>query len=88
MSSDSASPASVPKLGLIRTELANERTLLAYGRTGLMLTATGVSLVKFLSTSPDLVLLGWFLIVAGLMVGIVGVKRFTTLKRRLNAQRD
>lgn len=80
-----APPELVPNLALIRTDLANERTLLAYGRTSLMLAGTGVSLIKFLDRSFDLVLLGWGLMAVGLLVGAVGVYRFTRLKRALVA---
>ena len=74
-----------PSLALIRTDLANERTILAYVRTALMLVATGVSLVKFLKASFDLVLVGWCLIAAGAIVGLIGAMRFASLRRRLNS---
>jgi putative membrane protein len=77
----------VPDLALIRTDLANERTVLAYVRTALMLVGTGVSLVKFLNVSNDVVLMGWTLIAAGAILGIVGAARFTSLKRRLGGVR-
>ncbi len=73
-----------PNLALVRTDLANERTLLAYGRTALMLAGTGVSLVKFLDSSIDMVLVGWGLIAAGLIVGGMGVKRIAGLRERLH----
>lgn len=80
-----ASQGPQPDLALVRTDLANERTLLAYGRTALMLFGTGISLVRFLNTAADLVLLGWALIGGGLVIGMVGVVRFVLLKRRLRA---
>lgn len=68
-------------LALVRTDLANERTLLAYGRTALMVTATGVSLIKFF---PDLPLvLGWGFSIAGGVIGAIGLVRFLRLQRRL-----
>ena len=84
---ESALAEAAPDLALIRTDLANERTLLAYGRTALMLVATGVSLVKFLDLTIDLVVLGWVLIAFGAVVGGIGTYRFTSLQRRLNATR-
>ncbi|WP_182870361.1 DUF202 domain-containing protein [Stieleria mannarensis] len=81
-------PQAVPNLALIRTDLANERTLLAYGRSALMLVATGVSLVKFLDVSFDFVVLGWGLIGCGGIVGAIGTYRFASLKRRLNTVRE
>ncbi|MCS7467876.1 DUF202 domain-containing protein [Stieleria sp. ICT_E10.1] len=77
-----------PNLALVRTDLANERTLLAYGRSALMLVATGVSLVEFLDVSYSFVLLGWGLIAAGAIVGVIGMYRFASLKQRLNAVRE
>lgn len=82
---DRQDSSDVPNLALIRTDLANERTLLAYGRTALMLVATGVSLVKFFDLSFDFVLIGWGLIVIGGIVGLIGMIRFARLKRRLDA---
>ncbi|MFU7560124.1 DUF202 domain-containing protein [Roseiconus sp. JC912] len=77
----------VPNLGLIRTELANERTILAYLRTAIMLVGTGISLVKFLQVTPDLIALGWGLIVGGALVGLVGAVRYFRLRARLNLVR-
>ncbi|MGI9470716.1 MAG: DUF202 domain-containing protein [Rubripirellula sp.] len=70
-------------LALIRTDLANERTLLAYGRTALMFTATGVTLVKFFPESLTFNLAGWISAVVGLLIGAVGVLRFARMQRRL-----
>jgi putative membrane protein len=70
-------------LALVRTDLANERTLLAYGRTALMIVATGFSLIKFFGESPLLNPLGWGLSILGAVVGVVGVARFTRLNKRL-----
>ena len=83
-------PTSEPppeNLGLIRTDLANERTLLAYGRTSLMVIATGVSLIKFLADTPLLVFTGWALIVLGAVVGVIGATRFARLNKRLHRER-
>ena len=70
-------------LALVRTDLANERTLLAYGRTSLMVVATGFSLIKFFGESPALRSLGWGLAIVGVSIGIVGFVRFTRLNKRL-----
>lgn len=78
----------IPNLALIRTDLANERTVLAYGRTALMLVATGVSLLKFLTLTIDTFVLGWFLVAIGFIVGLIGVIRFVRLKRQLSTVRN
>lgn len=70
-------------LALIRTDLANERTLLAYGRTALMFTATGVTLIKFFPDSLTFNLAGWASAAIGLAIGAVGITRFTRMRRKL-----
>ncbi|MGI9468575.1 MAG: DUF202 domain-containing protein [Rubripirellula sp.] len=57
-------------LAMMRTDLANERTLLAYGRTALMFTATGVTLLKFFPLSDGLHVTGWALGGIGIIIGI------------------
>ena len=70
------------RLAISRTDLANERTLLAYVRTALALGAGGVGLLQIF-TSPTVVVLGWALIPAALLVLIVGVVRFQRARRAL-----
>ena len=70
------------RLAISRTDLANERTLLAYVRTALALAAGGVGLVQFF-TSPAVVALGWVLIPGGALVLIVGVVLFQRERRAL-----
>ncbi len=77
-----------PSLALVRTDLANERTLLAYIRTSLMFFGTGVTLVKFLDLSPPLQLAGWVIGSLSLVIGTAGVIRFTRLKKSLNQRKD
>ena len=67
----------------MRTDLANERTLLADGRTALMFTATGVTLIKFFPLSYGLHTTGWLLGGTGVAIGILGIKRFTKMQQRL-----
>lgn len=73
------------RLAISRTDLANERTLLAYVRTALALAAGGVGLVQFF-TSPAVVALGWVLIPGGVTVLVVGVVRFQRARRFLRKQ--
>jgi len=81
--SEQPPPGRRDHLALVRTDLANERTLLAYSRTALMIIATGFSLIKFFTESPLLIQLGWAMCIAGTIVSIIGVVRFTRLSRRL-----
>ncbi|WP_442511012.1 DUF202 domain-containing protein [Novipirellula sp. SH528] len=72
-------------LNMIRTDLANERTLLAYGRTALMVAGTGVSILQFFSVTLIYHIIAWPLIISGFVIGVVGVVRFTKLSRRLHS---
>lgn len=71
-------------LALVRTDLANERTLLAYSRTALIVVGSGVSLIEVLTVPPIWIAIGWVLTVIGTVVGIVGAVRFIRLHARLH----
>ena len=71
-------------LALVRTDLANERTLLAYGRTALMVAATGVTLMKFYPESTLVRTTSWPLVALGILIALLGVIRFARLQRRLH----
>ncbi|MEM9586133.1 MAG: DUF202 domain-containing protein [Planctomycetota bacterium] len=70
-------------LALIRTDLANERTLLAYQRTAFMLAGSGATLIKFFADSLGMFVLGWSLIAAGGAVSVIGLIRFRRLQKQL-----
>lgn len=78
------SPDNRDHLALVRTDLANERTLLAYGRTALMISATGATLLKFYPDSITVQVVSWPLVALGLMIALVGLIRFTQLRSRLH----
>lgn len=71
-------------LAIDRTELANERTLLAYGRTAIALLITGVSAIKFFEA-------WWIWTVGALFIGgaiwisLTGWRRFLMMRRRVAA---
>ena len=71
-------------LALSRTHLANERTLLAYVRTALALSASGVGLIE-LFERPAMVVIGWILMPAGFVTLLTGVARFGQARARLDA---
>lgn len=71
------------ELAVIRTDLANERTLLAYARTSLMLVGTGATVIKFFGETRENVALGIVLLIIGLVLFIVGVARFVEQQRRI-----
>ena len=72
------------ELAVMRTELANERTLLAYMRTSLMAAGSGLTLIKFFADIRWAISVGWFFILLGAAIVLVGVIRFVRLKGRLS----
>ena len=74
------------KLALERTRPANERTFLAYVRTALSLIAGAAVLFEFFSTSPSYMAVAWFLAVLGVIVFIIGIYRFRTVRTELQGE--
>ncbi|MBN1939859.1 MAG: DUF202 domain-containing protein [Candidatus Aminicenantes bacterium] len=66
--------------GLIRTRLANERTLLAYIRTSLAFLAGGLGIVHFFP-SGALQAVGWILAGVGIVVLGLGIGRYIRVVR-------
>ena len=69
-------------LAIDRTELANERTLLAYGRTAIALLITGGSAMKFFD-ADWIVVTGAGFVVAAVVVMAIGWRRYRAMDRRL-----
>ena len=73
-------------LALERTRLANERTLLAYARTTIMLVVSGVTLIKLFPEDPTFQRLGWSMLPIAFVSMGIGVYRFVRLQRRLTVE--
>jgi putative membrane protein len=71
-------------LALDRTRLANERTLLSYLRTALMLLVAGATAIKLVDISTSILITGWIFLVLGITTGIIGVWRFLTMRQAIN----
>jgi putative membrane protein len=71
-------------LALDRTRLANERTLLAYLRTSLMLIVAGATAVKLVDVNRSILITGWIFLGLGTVVGVVGVWRFLSMRQAIN----
>ncbi|QDU91121.1 hypothetical protein Pla175_45390 [Pirellulimonas nuda] len=71
-----------------RTRLANERTLLAYARTAIMLIATGATLLKLFEPSIETHLSGWSLVGLGGVVSLLGLLRYSRMRRLIDQLRD
>ncbi|HBE69174.1 MAG TPA: hypothetical protein DDW52_13575 [Planctomycetaceae bacterium] len=66
-----------------RTILANERTLLAYVRTGFGFAAAGLTLVKLFPEEPSSQILGFSLLALSIVICLIGVIRFITVRKQL-----
>lgn len=69
-------------LAVDRTILANERTFLAFIRTALTLFIGGISFIKFF----DLFLLkviGWVFVPLGILILLIGIKKYFRIKKDL-----
>lgn len=72
-------------LALVRTTMANQRTLLAYVRTALAFLLVGFSLLKFFDDSL-LAIIGWSLILAGVLTLVTGIVVYARIKKSIHAQ--
>lgn len=71
-------------LAIDRTILSNERTLLSYGRTALAMVIIGGSAMKFFG-SPALTVIGWLFLAGGVIVMLIGWRRYRHTARLLHA---
>ena len=72
-------------MGLIRTNLANERTLLAYARTALAFLAAGAGMIHFFQ-SLIMNYTGGSLLAVGSAIFLIGTIRFVKVKRLVSTQ--
>ena len=70
-------------LAMDRTNLANERTFLAYVRTAIMLFISGVTLLKLFELNVVMTILGYALIPISVSVAIVGYIRFLNVRKKI-----
>ncbi len=76
------------ELARLRSQMANERTILAFVRTSLMLVVTGATLIKFSEDYSSLVIAGWVVIVLGLCVCILGGFRYVHYRHEVSQTRQ
>jgi len=70
-------------LALVRTRLANERTLLSYIRSALYLLIGGIALLQ-IEGYNDLRWVGTFSLVLCVLFVVIGLYRYHTLRRQLD----
>ncbi|MEU3823812.1 DUF202 domain-containing protein [Streptomyces sp. SID486] len=80
-------PGATPNTGSrARDHLANERTYLAWLRTGISMAALGVAVAKFAPhRGIHAVVSGGILLLAGLLVAAYGTVRYRSVGRQLDA---
>ena len=69
----------------LRTDLANERTLLAYIRTALALMIFGMAAIKFFYEEPVIVAFGWFFFIAGVLALAWSVWHYKKISTKIKA---
>lgn len=69
-----------------RTHMANERTLLAYLRTAIMLMATGGTLWKLAGPSRIMHIGGVAFLLLSILVAVFGTWRFQQMRVRLRSE--
>ncbi|MZR30331.1 DUF202 domain-containing protein [Sneathiella litorea] len=74
------------KLAVHRTELANRRTLMAYIRTAIGLTAASIVLLKLLEDGW-LTYVGWALLPIAAMCVLIGVDDYHRVKKSINEEK-
>ncbi|WP_116125862.1 DUF202 domain-containing protein [Lewinella sp. IMCC34183] len=70
------------RLALDRTHLANQRTLLAFTRTGMYLCFTGIGIFNLIK-NPDLFWLGWVAIGFGIGAAVIGLINYLRMKGKI-----
>ncbi|MEX3010205.1 DUF202 domain-containing protein [Hoeflea sp. TYP-13] len=73
-------------LAIVRTELANRRTLLSYLNTAIALFVSGAGLLK-LSGSNWLEMIGIVLMPVSVVVAVIGVVDYRILRRSIEAEK-
>lgn len=71
-------------LAIDRTRLANERMLLAWIRTAVMLLVSGITLIKLFEGIAVMEILGSLLIPAGLLTAALGIHRYFSTRNLID----
>lgn len=69
-------------LAIERTRLANERTFLSYFRTAVVILSSGIAMVQ-LEMLEEISDLGFFLLLLGPAILVLGIIRFLYVKRQI-----
>ncbi|MBL7073701.1 DUF202 domain-containing protein [candidate division KSB1 bacterium] len=75
-------------LAIDRTKLANQRTMLAYFRTAIMLMASGIGLIKIFGSDFFILILGIILLSISLLVSLLGLSSYIRTKNNIKKLYD
>ena len=75
------------QLALLRTEMANRRTLLAYVKTALGIAVTGFALIRFTEAQSVFAIAGAVMLPVSLVVLILGATDFIRTKRKIEFEK-
>lgn len=75
-------------LALLRTELANRRTLLAYIKTSLGIAITALGLLKFSEEQSSFSLIGMILIPISLLILVIGFIDYFITKHKIELEKE
>lgn len=76
------------KLAILRTELSNRRTLLAYLKSSLGIALTGLGLIKFTHTESIFTTLGFVLFPIALIVMLIGIADYLYIRKRIMQEKE
>jgi putative membrane protein len=71
------------ELEKLQAHYANERTLLSYVRTSASVLVLAVALLRFFD-NRTISYLGWVTLIAGIVILIVGLQRYSQERKRIN----
>jgi len=73
-------------LAIKRSELANDRTLLAFMRTGLMFFVSGITIIKVFNSNTVLLFIGYSLIPVSVTIIITGIFYYMKIKKEFKSK--
>jgi len=72
-------------LAMARTVMANQRTFLAYTRTGMTFIIAGAGALKFIEDGMTILVTGWGLILLGILFFVFGWRNYLNFQKNLQS---
>lgn len=67
-----------------QTLLSKERTVLSFMRTGLASIGAGIIIINIFSTNPSSLIIGWAIILTGIVEVVESYRRLRTYQKRMD----